>query len=408
MADQDYYKILEVPKNANDNEIKSNYKKLALKYHPDKCEHEMKEQSEQKMREINEAYEILKDPKKRDLYDKYGKEGLQQNGMPMHGFDMNDIFNIFGGGGMGQKKNKSVSSIKIHQEVSLEEIYSGAKIKRDIERGDLCNACDATGNSDKKIHKCDTCNGKGKVIEVIQAGHGFIQQTQRACHKCKGTGFDCDNINKCKKCNGQRIVMKKHTIEFEIDKGVKDGDVITLENMGHELHPELLSQLRGQFKRSHIQIFIKEKEHPLFKRGVVFQNQMNPANISMNIKISLAESLCGFRKNIKHLDGRELSILETKPIKHNDVKFIKNEGLPHRDYENRKGDLFIKYEIDYPENLNDNIKKQIYHLLTNKKYKSLDTENCIETVNLKNYNNEIYEEEDDNNDDPDVQQCTTQ
>lgn len=352
---ESYYDILGVTKNASLKEIRKAYKKLAKKWHPDKNPDNM-EMATQKFKDMREAFEVLKDPQKRQMYDTHGKDGLKESG-----FNVNDIFsNLF-----KHQHRRVISSVKCIVELTLEELYCGKKIRQEINRHSLCKKCNSTGNVDKKPHKCMTCNGQGVVIQMFSIGPGRIQQMQRPCHICKGTGRNT-NVQKCDKCKGNCVINEKHTIEIDIKPGLVNGNRIGVENCGNEIPSDANTYTRGM-----VEIIIKEIPHPVFKRNMVMNGgHINPANLFMELDISLSEALCGFVRTFEHLDKRKLYIHENYVISDNEIKIIPNEGMViPNNFNNKRGDLYIKYNVIYPTNISNSKKKILFQCLTGTPYK---------------------------------------
>jgi DnaJ-class molecular chaperone len=395
--DTSYYDTLNIPKTATNVEIKKAYKMLAKKYHPDKLTPAEKEQGEQKFKEIAEAYSVLNDPKKKELYDRFGKEGLNNNGPNMPNF--NDIFgNIF-----GNNKKSNITPLQVSINLTLEDIYTGKKFNLQFDRNELCKKCDGTGSADKQSKKCTICNGTGQQIHTLRNGP-FIQQIAKPCNSCNGIGEMIQN--KCTNCNGSKFTKVKSQIMVNVQAGCKKGDQLIIENQGHDLTAEQKKETGKE--KSPLVIVINEIEHSVFKRGVVIQNKMDPANLLVELEISLVESLCGCEKTIKHLDNRDLNIVEDNIIKNGYIKYIPNEGLPKK---NGKGDLFIRFNINYPEKLDDKQKKIIYNALTGKDYNENTTTNSItSTIDIDNYkkNEDIYHSDDDVENEPQSVQCNQQ
>lgn len=421
--DTSYYDILGVSPNASDNEIKKAYKTMVIKYHPDKLPEEKKEWGEKMVKDLNEAYGVLKDPKKKQMYDQFGKAGLEggpggPGGFPGgHGgfpFDMADIL-----GGMfpgGRRKKKSVPPLQVRLKLTLEEVYSGKDVEMEIKRYNLCKTCDATGFADKQDHKCGSCNGNGVVMKTMQIGPGMIQQAQQRCTDCRGTGSDSNNESypKCADCKGQKVSEDKHTLKFKVDPGIRDDEVIEIKNEGHEIpqSERVSSQTRGD-----IQIVISEKQHKTFKRGVVLGGRMDPANLAIEMTLTLDEALCGFKREFTYLDGKKMYIVEDQVIKPGDAKFIPGKGLPVRGKPYKFGDLFIKYDVTFPTNLTSKQKGMIYYGLTDKSMEKLDldvpdeeVDNLVQTYDVDDYNNSKsnYDEDSDDEMGGEGVQCHTQ
>lgn len=419
MSDQSYYDILGVSKNATDKEIKKKYRELVIKYHPDKLPQEKKEWGEKKIKEINEAYNILSDPNKREIYDKFGKEGLESHGISgTEGFhqDYMDILEEL----FGHSRNRDrelVEPIVCEENLTLEEIYKGKQIKREIKRYNLCKDCEGTGSVDKINHVCKQCKGKKFIIQTRTLGPGMFQQIQMQCFACKGTGIDTTNINKCKTCEGKKMVKEKHLIKCDIQPGVCHGEVIVIENEGNEIPLDLRKENIGNnVTRGKVIIKINELKHPIFKRGIVIHGKMNPANIFIEMNISLVEALCGFTRSITHLDGRKLFLTETTSmIKDGEIRYIPNEGMPYKGKTYKHGDLFIRFHIEYPKKLSYKQKEKIYNILTGKRIEELNFNvppehievnlQCVEDLKKEDYNH--YDDDNNNHQESGVQ-CATQ
>lgn len=216
---KDLYKLLELTKKASKDEIKKQYKKLTRKYHPDK-----NPDTKDLFVEINEAYEILSDPKKRRVYDTKGyaaakKAGTQQESA---GDDM-DIFSRFFGGGM-RRENK-MDDFKVKLKVSLNDLYNGKEMEFKYTRNVICPHCRGIGaDSEEDIHKCQQCNGQGVILQRREIAPGYVQQFQQQCPKCQGKG----NVIKkqCHVCKGYKIVPTIEELNLFVEKGMTNGQEI--------------------------------------------------------------------------------------------------------------------------------------------------------------------------------------
>ena len=348
-----FYNILGLNKDCNDNEIKKSYRKLAMKYHPDKSNDSNREQNEQKFKEISNAYDVLKDKEKRNMYDRFGEEGLKNMGGG--GGNPFDIFESFFGNGMGgpfgfsghsqsrQRRRRADDRIE-EIEIDLEDLYNNVIKTIEIKHKIICYSCNGTGAASKEdIIKCSHCDGKGKVMRIIQVGPGMIQQTMTKCNKCDGKGTIIKNI--CKECKGNKTLIKKKKIKLRVENGYKNNKKIHFPNLGHH-DPECDEQ-------GDLILVIKIKEHELFKKS--------SNNLIIKKNILLSDSLSGFKFIISHLDGRQLILNSNIIIKPDTEYIVKDEGL--YDSNNIKGNLIIQFNIIFPDSLDIERKKYLKKIL---------------------------------------------
>ncbi|XP_014254424.1 dnaJ homolog subfamily A member 1 isoform X2 [Cimex lectularius] len=286
-----YYDILGVKPNCTTDELKKAYRKLALKYHPDKNPNEG-----EKFKMISQAYEVLSTPEKRQIYDEGGeqalKEGVGRGGStfsnPMDIFDMFFGNPFASGGRRRERRGKNI----VHQlSVTLEELYNGGLRKFQVEKNVICEKCEGRGGKKGALQTCPNCNGTGVHVQVQQFGAGLIHQIQSVCPDCKGDGKIIKPQDCCVVCKGKKVVHMKKIIEFPIEKGMYDDQKVVFSGEGNQ-EPGL--------EPGDIVIVLEEKEHSIFKRS--------GNDLVMLMKLDLVEALCGFQKVIKTLDGRNLLI----------------------------------------------------------------------------------------------------
>ena len=351
--DSKYYDILGVSKNATESELRKAYRKLAMKHHPDKNP-DNKEENEKIFKEVTTAYDILKDPEKRKIYDDLGEEGL--NGINGGGGGGNpfDIFeNIFGGGGFGpgmggfrQQRKKRGRDRKEEIPIELDDLYNNVVKKIEIKQKVCCLDCSGRGVKDSSfIKECTACGGKGVVMRIMQMGPGMIHQTQSTCDKCRGEGKHIDPRGVCEACKGRKYVVKNKVINLPIEKGFRDNKKIVIPDMGH-FEPDVEEQ-------GDLVLILKILDHPTLKK--------DGFNLIMEKNILLSEALCGVKFKFFHLDGRELSIQTNEIVKPNEEYIIRGEGLPKDEY--RSGDLIFRFNIVFPETLSKERKHYLSKIL---------------------------------------------
>lgn len=216
-----FYDILGVTPDADESTLKKAYRKLALKYHPDK-----NPDAGEKFKEISMAYEVLSDPEKRRIYDQHGEQGIKEGGGGGGGFHSPmDIFDMFfggGGGGMGGRRGPRRTKNLMHQlGVSLEDMYNGTTRKLALQKNVICGDCEGVGGKSGAVQKCPTCRGTGMQVRIHQLGPGMMQQIQSMCSECQGQGERIDPKLRCKKCVGRKV---RERISFFVYGGRSESD----------------------------------------------------------------------------------------------------------------------------------------------------------------------------------------
>jgi len=345
---KDFYGILGVSKDADDAKIKTAYKKLALKHHPDRNPGKEEEASNQ-FKEVSRAFEVLSDPQMRSRYDQFGEEGLEGAGGMGGGMGMDpqDLFSqLFGGGGgggffggggggrrgpQGPRKGKDL----VHKlPVSLADLFKGKTSKLALQKHVMCAKCDGKGGKEGAVRTCSGCNGQGIRLVMRQMGP-MIQQMQQTCTDCKGEGEIINAKDKCKTCNGKKVNNERKVLEVHVDKGMKDGQTVTFNGEADQAP----NTIPGD-----VVIVIEEKPHPVFRR--------KGDDLIMEKSIDLLTALAGGKFAVEHLDDRHLvvEILPGEIIKPDALKVIPEQGMPaYRTHHH--GQLIISFKVDFPDSL---------------------------------------------------------
>ncbi|XP_042896717.1 dnaJ homolog subfamily A member 2 [Parasteatoda tepidariorum] len=335
MADSKLYDLLGVSRHATDTEIKKSYRKLAKEYHPDKNPTEG-----EKFKEISFAYEVLSDPKKREIYDRQGIQGLQ--GGSDGGMSADDLFShlfgggLFGMGGMGGSRRRKHGEDTVYPlKVTLEDLYNGKTSKLNLNKTVICKACDGLGGRPGAVNKCTACHGRGIKVTYRQLGPGMVQHMQSACSDCNGEGEVLNERDRCKVCKGKKIVQETKRLEVHVDKGMQDGQKIYFRGDGN--------QMPG-VEPGDVIIVLQQLPHTLFERS--------GHDLFMPYTLTLVEALCGFSMVIKHLDGRDIVVRHApaEVIEPGSVKGVVNEGMPIYRNPFEKGNLYIKFSVTFPDN----------------------------------------------------------
>lgn len=326
-----YYDILGVRPSCSQEELKKAYRKLALKYHPDKNPAEG-----EKFKQISQAYEVLANPEKRRIYDQGGEQAIKEGSTGHSGFSSPmDIFDMFFGGvSSGARRRERKGKDVIHQlGVTLEELYNGGVRKLAIRKNVLCSKCEGLGGKRGAVQKCSNCNGSGMQVRIQQLGPGMIQQIQSVCTECGGEGETINARDRCKTCHGNKVVMERKLLEVHIDKGMEDGQKIIFNAEGDQ-EPGL--------EPGNVVIILDEKGHEVFRR--------NGIDLMMRMELSLTEALCGFQRTITTLDRRTLVItsIPGEVVKPGDIKCILNEGMPRYKNPFEKGRLLVHFLVQFP------------------------------------------------------------
>ncbi len=357
MAKRDYYEVLGVDKNASEDDIKKAYRKIAIKYHPDRNPGD--KTAEEKFKEAAEAYDVLHDPQKRQQYDQFGFEGLQGMGgfSGGGGFSMDDIFSMFGsvfggGGGFGgfsgfggggrQAARHHGSDLRLKVRLSLLDVANGVTKKFKVKKDITCPHCNGSGaENGSSAETCPTCHGSGMEVRTKQTMFG-IMQTQSPCHTCGGEGTVIKN--KCKHCGGTGVVKGEEVVEINIPKGVGDGMVFTVSGKGNA------GQHNGV--AGDIQVFIEEEENDTFIR--------DGQDLIYNLLLDFPTAALGGDVRIPTIEGTKLKIKIEPGTQPGKTLRLRGKGLPAvQGYGRGMGDLVVNVSVYVPKTLSRSEKEML-------------------------------------------------
>lgn len=339
MATQsDYYEILSIERTASGDEIKRSYRKLAMKFHPDRNPGD--EAAESKFKECAEAYEVLSDAEKRQRYDQYGHAGLKgQAGHDFSHMNAGDIFSmfedIFGGSGGGGRRRRGPGGaqrgydLETQTEITLNEAFTGTTTDIEFTRQDSCDTCKGTGGKPgTEPSTCTMCGGQG---QVQQAGLGGMFRMVNTCPNCKGAGKIY--LDKCSSCRGGGRVGKKRKLSVKVPAGIHDGQAIRVTGEGEPGS--------GGGPQGDLHVVIRVADHDLFER--------EEDHLIMKMPVSFTQAALGAKVSVATLDGEtELNI---KPgTQHGELFRVRGEGMPDL-RSGRRGDLIVALLLEVPTKL---------------------------------------------------------
>ncbi len=371
---RDYYEVLSIERTADGDEVKRAYRRMAMKYHPDRNPGDT--EAETRFKECAEAYEVLSDENKRRVYDQYGHEGLRgaAGGGASHDFsrmDPNDIFSmfadIFGGGGFGGggraggggRTRRGVArgyDLETEARITLDDVLHGCERDIDFTRMDVCEACEGSGAKPGTTpDECSTCGGQGVVI---QTGMGGMFRMQATCPACKGRGSVV--VDKCESCKGKGRVGKKRKLSVRIPKGIRDGQAVRVSGEGEPPPPE--ASPKGEGVRGDLHVVVRVAPHELFQR--------DGDHLAMELPLHYSQVALGAEIEIPTLDDKHT--LTIKPgTQHGDMLRIKHAGLPNL-RSGHRGDLGVFVKIDVPKKLSDEQKRILRELAETEGIDSLE------------------------------------
>jgi len=334
---RDYYEVLNVPHSAGGNEVKRAYRRAALKYHPDNYKGE-KAEAEAKFKELAEAYEVLSDPEKRQLYDRYGHAGLRSAGV--HDFSSmgaGDIFSLFedifgealgGLGGFGGGRRRRGYDLETEVELTLQEVAAGVERTLEFDRRDFCQACSGSGaKPGTSPQRCGTCGGYG---QVETSGGGFFRMV-RTCPTCRGKGQVV--AEPCSDCRGTGRVRRKRVLTVHVPPGVEEGQVVRIRGEGEPGE--------GPGTRGDLRCYIRVRPDPLLIR--------QGTDLICRVPVTFAQAALGATVEVPTLAGKDKAVVPPGS-QHGDVVTLKGRGLPHP-RTGRKGSQLVQILIEVPRKL---------------------------------------------------------
>ena len=348
MANKDYYAVLGLEKGASDDEIKKAFRKLAIKYHPDK--NQGNKEAEEKFKDINEAYQVLSDPEKKARYDQYGTADFDGSGFGSGGFggfdfsDMGgfgDIFESFfgGGGGSSRRRNGPMKGADIEYTLNLtfEEAIFGVEKEITINRNENCESCRGTGAQPGTSPKtCPTCNGSGQVRMQRQSPLGSFVTTS-TCDRCGGKGTIVETP--CSSCSGRGKVRKTRKIKINVPAGVDTGNQLRLSGKGE-------AGINGG-PNGDLYLEFNVKEHPIYKREDI--------DVYLEYPISITDAVLGCKKEVPTLYGT-VKLTINPGTQTNDKYRLKGKGIEDV-HSSRKGDMYVIIKVSIPSKLTREQKK---------------------------------------------------
>ncbi|MBR3979777.1 MAG: molecular chaperone DnaJ [Bacteroidales bacterium] len=359
---RDYYEVLGVAKNATKDEIKKAYRKLAIKYHPDKNPGD--KEAEEKFKEAAEAYDVLSDDTKRQRYDQFGHAGV--GGAAGGGFsDVNDIFTHFGdifgdlfgggasfggfGGGSRGRAVRKGSNLRVRVKLNLSEIVSGTEKKIKIKKKVTCTACNGSGAATSNdVQSCPDCKGSGYVIRMVNGIFGRMQQ-QSPCPRCGGEGKII--THKCPHCSGEGVVDAEETVTVQIPAGVADGMQLNVPGKGNAP--------RHGGVNGDLYVLISEEEHPQLER--------DGNDLIYTLDISFPDAVLGANVEIPTVEGN-VKIHIDEGTQSGKILRLRGKGVPDVNGYGR-GDLLVNVQVYVPKSVTKDEKKILEKLQESESFK---------------------------------------
>lgn len=386
MAKRDYYEVLGVSKTASEDEIKKAYRKIAIKYHPDR--NPGNKEAEEKFKEAAEAYDVLHDPQKRQQYDQFGFNGPAGAGGFGGGFggsmNMDDIFSMFGdifggraggfgggfGGGQRRPQQHRGSDLRLKVRLSLSEIATGVTKKFKVRKDITCSHCHGSGaEAGSGTETCPTCHGSGVITHTTQSIFGMMQ-TQGVCPTCGGEGTVIKN--KCHVCGGSGVEKGEEVVEIKIPAGVAEGMIVNVPGKGNAGHRNGIS--------GDIQVFITEEENDTFVR--------DGNDVIYNLLLDFPTAALGGDVEIPTIEGTKLKVKIDSGTQPGKTLRLRGKGLPAvQGYGRGMGDLVVNISVYVPKTLSREEKETLARLRDSDNFKGDSSTKRSIFERFKNYFN---------------------
>jgi len=372
MAKRDYYEVLGISKSASEDEIKKAYRKIAIKYHPDR--NPGNKEAEEKFKEAAEAYDVLHDPQKRQQYDQFGFDGPAGAGgfggfSSGGGFSMDDIFSMFGdvfggrggfggfsggfgGGGQRRAAQQRGSDLRLKVRLTLQEIATGVTKKFKVRRDVACSHCHGSGaEAGSGRETCPTCHGSGVVTRTTQSLFGMMQ-TQSVCPTCGGEGMVIKN--KCHACGGTGVVKGEEVVEIKIPAGVSEGMVVNVPGKGNTgMH---------NGTPGNIQVYIEEEPNSTFIR--------DDNDLIYNLLLDFPTAALGGNVEIPTIDGGKVRIKIEPGTQPGKALRLRGKGLPAvQGYGRGMGDMVVNISVYVPKTLSSTERKALEEMRSSDNFK---------------------------------------
>jgi molecular chaperone DnaJ len=352
-TEDNYYNVLGIEKNSDNNAIKSAYRQMAMKWHPDK---NSSDEAEKKFSQITKAYKTLSNTKLRKIYDEHNIKDNE---------DVEDLIDPY----ESIKeilKNDDIPPVIVHVDATIDDLYFGFKTDIKFIRFSECEDCDGMGTEDGSDSSCVLCKGTGMLIEKKKGGELKYMLNKKKCPECDATGIN-PNLEKCVNCEGCKYVNEEVEYSLEIPRGAYHGYQKILNEQGNAIPPQDREKYENK-TRSNVIFVINQSDvkESQFKRGVFINKKkgIDWADILLDIELTFSESILGITKEIKYFGKKKIVIEIDEVIINNDIYILKGKGMPSLSCEGKKkGDLFLRFRINKPQ-IDMKKRRRIWQVIT--------------------------------------------